>query len=380
MHLANHPLTVEDLRSLIAQHVGPCVSIYLPTRRGGGPDDRQRYEGLVRRARELLGEGRKNVATRDFLAPLAEQPDEFWREQLDGLAVFHARDLSASYALPAPVPELAIVADSFHIRPLLRLLQSNQHYYLLSLAQNHVGFFRGDADGLRPTRVPGLPKSLVDALGQEQDNEKTVSSHSTGSHGNMPMFHGQGKEDSSHDEDIARFVRAVDKALWPVLREEKAPLIFAATERLHPTFHSITRYAHVTQEGIHGNFETAALEQLHKRAWPIVQKRIEARGDEVHERYEKLVSRARALDEIRAIAQFAVQGRVGELLLAREARVWGTLDKASGELRLHGDQQQNDDDVLDDIAEAVLLRGGEVISFEQSKMPTKGPIAAILRW
>ena len=380
LEAASHTLSVEALRELISRHEPPCVSIYLPTRRGGGPDDRQRYDGLLRRARELLADDMKPGEVRDFLEPLENPGDAFWQEQQDGLAVFRARETTLAWALPANVPELVVASDSFHVRPLLRFLQSNQHYYLLSLAQNHVGFFRGDVDGLRGLRVPDLPRSLVDALGQE-DRQKTISMHSTGAHGNMPVFHGQGKEESSRDEDVARFLRVVDKALWPILRAEKAPLILAATERYHPSFQAITRYAHVAEEGLHGNFEKSSTEELHRRAWPIVERQLVEREGEICDRYQRLVSSGRALDELRAIAQFTVQGRVDELLLARDARIWGTLDRDTGALRLHGEEQQaHDDDVLDDIAEAVIVRGGSVVSLPQERMPTSAACAAILRW
>jgi hypothetical protein len=376
---ARHTLVAEDLRDLIGEHFPPCISIYLPTHRGGRAGDRLRFQGAVRRARMLLKERYPDVAP-EFFAPLEETSDRFLRGFLDGLAVFHSRDTTVAYALPIQVPELVTVADSFHVRPLLHFLQADRHFYLLSLGEKHVDFFRGDAGGLVPRRVPTLPRSLLEVLGPEE-RQRTISSHSTGSHGNMPMFHGQNKAESAHEEDLARFLRAVDNALWSVLCEEKAPLILAAVERLHPIFHAVTRYAHVTQEGIRGNFETASLGELHRRAWPIIQAYTEADMAEVHHRYRQAVPRGRALDEVRAIAQLAVEGRVWELLLARDAAVWGTLEEGSGDLQLsHWGQQGAEDDVLDDIAEAVLLRGGEVFSFEQDQMPTESPIAAILRW
>jgi hypothetical protein len=112
-----------------------------------------------------------------------------------------------------------------------------------------------------------------------------------------------------------------------------------------------------------------------------VQQDLGVREIEVLERYNNLVSRSRALDEVRAIAQFAVQGRVRELLLAEDARLWGTLDRNSGELHLHGEQHDaRDDDVLDDLSEAVLARGGDVYSLSPQRMPSMSSVAAILRW
>jgi hypothetical protein len=61
--------------------------------------------------------------------------------------------------------------------------------------------------------------------------------------------------------------------------------------------------------------------------------------------------------------------------------VWGRMDPASGELDLPAQRRsEQDDDVLDDVAEAVLARGGDVLSLEPARMPSKSPVAATLRW
>jgi hypothetical protein len=374
-------MTVEELRLLIAAHTPPCVSIYLPTRRGGGIDDRKRFDAQVLRARELLRVNLPEKRVEDLIAPLQTFASEFnWKETLEGLAVFRADDFSAEYRLPSSVPELAVASDSFHIRPLVSFLQTNQSYYLLSLNQNNVAFFRGSAGGLAPIDLRHLPRSLTEVLGIEH-HDQHVSKRSNGSMGHGAIYGGASKSDTSRDEDLLRFFRAIDKALWELLRDDSAPLVIAATERPMSMYRSISRYPHLASRGLVGNYSRSSSEELHAQAWPIVQQDLGVREIEVLERYNNLVSRSRALDEVRAIAQFAVQGRVRELLLAEDARLWGTLDRNSGELHLHGEQHDaRDDDVLDDLSEAVLARGGDVYSLSPQRMPSMSSVAAILRW
>jgi hypothetical protein len=372
-------MTVAELRNLIGKHTPPCVSIYVPTHRGGSPEDRHHFDGAIHSTRGQL----KELSARDLdplLAPIHElSTPEFWKSTSLGLAIFRSRDHFACYRLPTQVPELALVADSFHIRPLLRFLQSNQRYYLLSLSQNRVAFFKGGAEGLAPVDLDHMPRSLEGALGTE-DRERSIHVHQGSRGSSNPIYGGGSKSDSSRDEDLARFFRAVDRALWPVLSHETVPLILASTERELPLFRSISRYSHIAEEPLHGNFADARMEDMHAKAWPIVQRIVEERTDEVRKRYDALVSKARALDEIRGIASFAVQGRVYQLLLERDAHVWGKLDPANGALELHGATRVKGDDVLDDLAEAVLVRGGEVFAVEKARMPSKSPVAAILRW
>jgi hypothetical protein len=72
---------------------------------------------------------------------------------------------------------------------------------------------------------------------------------------------------------------------------------------------------------------------------------------------------------------------VGHLLIAQGTHVWGLMDRASGRI-VHRDEQHDtrDGDVLDDLAEATLAQGGEVVTLERAKMPGHSPAAAMLRW
>ncbi len=374
-------MTVEDLRTLVASHTPPCVSLYMPTHPRGSAEDKPQFDGAIREVREELSGAMSPNEAKKFVDPLEKlSTPSFWAEHAAGLVVFHSRDHTAVYRLPTPVERTLVVADSFHIRPLVRFLQSNQRYYLLSLSQNYVRLFKGSANGLAPVEVAALPRSLEAALGTEE-RERSVRTHFGASGGKNALYGGADKSDTSRDEDLLRFFRAVDAALWPLLRDEKVPLILAAPQRELPIYHSITRYTHVADKGLHGNFSEARMEDMHAKAWPIVQEIVDARTNEVRQQYDRLVSRSRALDEIRGIAKYAVQGRVHQLLLERDSRQWGRFDKSSGSIELHGkDRAQGDDDVLDDLAEAVLLRGGEVFAVDKARMPSKSPIAAILRW
>lgn len=374
-------LTAESVRSLASSRPPPCISFYLPTHGGRVAEDRSKLEGLVRRARQLLRERSWKGDPAVLLAPVESLAgSEAWAAELEGLAVFLSPGFHSRYRLPVAVPELLVVADSFHIRPLLGYVESNQHFFVLLLSQGHVGFLKGSAEGLVSAAPQGLPLSLEDALGQEE-REKSLSYHFGARGGRHPIYGGGGKSDSSRDEDLARFCRAVDQSLWSVLRDERAPLILAAPEREAALFRSITRYAHVAREVLGSDLGRSTIPEIHRRAWPVVQGIVAERESEVLERYDRSVSGARALDEVRAIAKFAIVGRVRDLILQRDANLWGRLDRETGDVALHGPRaNEAEEDVLDDIAEAVILRGGDVWSLEEERMPTKSPVAATLRW
>jgi hypothetical protein len=374
-------LTLEIVRSLASTHEAPCLSVYSPFYGGRRPDDAQQRERLLRRAREALGDRCPPKQRDELLAALASlSASAAQPEGARATATFVAPDFQVGYALPVEVPELVVAADSFHIRPLLGHVQANRHYFVLLLAQGHVGFFKGSAEGLIPVASGAVPRSLEDALGSE-DRERSVTYHSGARAGDSAIYGGEGKADTSRDEDLLRFCRAIDAVLWSVLREENAPLLLAASERLAAIYRSISRYAHSVRELLPADLGRATIAEIHARIAPRVEKLMGEREGVVLERYDRSLSGARALDDVRAIGRFAIGGRVRDLLLDRNTNLWGRLNRETGEVALFGQRPDDSaEDVLDDLAEAVMLRGGEVWSLDTARMPTKSSVAATLRW
>jgi len=382
----NRPLTLESLRLLASHRTAPCVSLYMPTHRHhrGGSEDRIRYKNLLVKTEKLLCGALPQSKVRERMSQLERlSTDEFWTRQLDGLAVFADGNGTADvkdFRLPSSVPELVVVAESFHLRPLLRHLQASSRYFLLRLSQNQAELLSGDANGLEPVEVPGLPSSLEDALGElVVEGHVNVRSNPGAERG--AFYHGHGMGKAPPPEDLLRYFRAVDAALWGELREQKEPLVLAAPVNCHTPYRSVSRYPHLLEEGLAGNHERTANDELHRLAWPLVRQHIGARLDRVLSTYQRWVSARRAIDGLEDVARCAVQGRVLDLLVAEGAHLWGLLDNQSGAVTLNERQTDHrDDDVLDDLAEAVLLRGGDVFAVPRERMPSASAVAALLRW
>ena len=126
------PITKKALAELTAVLEGPCLSIYQPTHRRH-PENQQdpiRYRQLVKALETSLRLHESAESAKSLLAPFEALDDDrdFWNHTLDGLAVLGAPGLFRVFLLRRPVAELAIVADSFHTKPLRRFLQSAGRY------------------------------------------------------------------------------------------------------------------------------------------------------------------------------------------------------------------------------------------------------------
>jgi hypothetical protein len=337
----------------------------------------------MRTTEGLLRKEYTNRDTKALLQPLEDLArDDFWRAQMGGLALFRSSDLLTHYRLPMRCPELAVVADSFHVRPLLLFLESNRYFYVLTLSQNRVSLYEGSPYSLCQVDLPELPKSLDETFGKEQ-REAALNAYDARPGASGAIYYGYGVPPEERvKEKLAAFFRVVDLALWDnLLRDERVPLILAGVGYHHPIYLSVSRYGYLVDQTVEGNFDYMTPEQLHSKVWPVAHNVFRVREEQMLDEYAARAMQGQTIEDLSAIAQATVSRRVGYLLIAQGAHVWGLMDRASGRI-VHRSAQQDtrDEDVLDDLAEATLAQGGEVIMLERARMPGHSPAAAMLRW
>jgi len=127
---------------------GPCLSLYQPTHRRHPENvqDTIRFKNLVRILERSLRQKYPTREVRPLLEPLNEVGSQFdfWNHAQDGLAILRSPHILRIYRLQRPVAELAIVADSFHTKPLLRIVQSADRYQVLGLSRATVKLYEGN--------------------------------------------------------------------------------------------------------------------------------------------------------------------------------------------------------------------------------------------
>ncbi|RPH70026.1 MAG: hypothetical protein EHM78_13020 [Myxococcaceae bacterium] len=98
-------------------------------------------------------------------------------------------------------------------------------------------------------------------------------------------------------------------------------------------------------------------------------------------RLERALVSGRAGIGLREVANAAIHGRVRTLLHAEGEHLWGKLDRTTGDLEVREEQLDTEDaEVIDDLSETVLLRGGDVFEVPRGALPNGSPVAAIYRY
>jgi Bacterial archaeo-eukaryotic release factor family 7 len=401
--------TRDDLRALLANQKTPCVSLFMPTTRGPKNQDKILWKNLLREAEErLLTQGHRPPEVSDLLAPARELLDNapFWLSVSTGLAAFLSPEMAHHYRLPATFKEEVVCADRFHVKPVVPLLTGDGPFYVLALSKKSVRLFQGSHYTAQEIGLPaGVPTSLEDALryGDEIAHDRQFRAHtvrtfpsSGGPAGTRTgVLHGQGPGVASAKDGLVEFCQRVDRGLHRFLHDKRAPLVLAADTVLMPVYRQANTYHHLLAEGVEGSPERLSAQELHDRAWPVVQPHFEEARERIAALYQQLAARQRAhvtndlaevlpvmypghtSNDLAEVLPAAYQGYIQYLFVARDREQWGTFDPANLRVAIHDRPEPGDEDLLNLAVVHALSHGATVWVVAPQKVPDNTPVAAV---
>ena len=402
MALPKVTITRDDLTSLLQPQEGLTLSLYHPTVQAAvEPEENSLHlKNLLTTAKTELGErgvGRKEIDA--LLKPAYDLLDEktFWQHHLKGLAVFVTRSGLRHFRLPFAVDEIVSIGDSVHLKPLLPVLNLQGHFFVLALAQDRVQMYRATEHSIEELDLEqwGVPTSLEEAL-RYDDLQKPELQHNPvagagrraagraqvgeGPQERKGFFHGHGEDGEDQRTRIRRFFNVLDDGLAKPLASETAPMVLAGVEYLRPIFKEVTDYDHVLDLGVDGNPEGLRPDEIHVKAWDIVQPHFRERIRIAKDRYNAGAARGTGSDDLADVLAAAHEGRVGTLFALRPAEAWGIFDLASRRAEVHAERGPGDVDLTDLACRQTLATGGEVFVLEEADMPSATPVAGVYRY
>lgn len=374
-----------DLRSLIARQGKWSVSLYIPTYRAGREQQQSpiRLKNLLAEAEtKLLASGIRKPEVEKLMRPAEELlwRDGFWRHQSDGLVIFLSNDFSVIYRLPAQFEELLVVANSFHIKPLLPLLGRGARFYMLALSLKNVRLFQGTPDMISEIAL-NFPTSMQEALWMDEP-ERYLNLHSgSASTQQGGIFHGHGV-DEDEKKNILRFFHEVNEGLNTLIVDKTVPMILAGVDYLLPLYREATTYQNILEDSITGNFDRENLNALHEQAWKIAKPIFEESQKKAFEKYRQLQGQqsTQATNDVSTAVKAAKFGQMETLFVPLGIQVWGRYDEANNKVILDSPPSPENEDLLDFAAAETILNSGQVFAVPREQMPDNGDLAAILRY
>ena len=355
----------------LARERGVCLSIFMPTT--PLTHDTQGERIVLKNLAKQALEQAQTIADKRQIWPMEQyleglQEDEgFWEFQAHGLAVLVTPESIRTYRLAHAVEEAAEVSDRFYLKPLVPSLQPKAAY-VLALSQKSVALYEFTASQqLDLVDVPDLPKDLSDATKRTLQRDRAPAGRLQGDEGAKVLQ--------------TQFLRAVEKAVHPVVSGSNMPLILATTASLQAIYRSVNHYDLLAEQSVDSSVEKMPEEELKQAVIPLVAELRQMRIQRWVDLYGQRKAESRASTDLATIAKAATYGQVSDLLVDADAVRYGTVSD-QGKITITEQRSAESYDLIDEIMDRVMENGGEVLAVRKDDNAPADlmPIAAVLRW
>lgn len=341
------------------QESGPYISLYLPIEADEAKKTaRIRFYGLLKKSRKLLATSLNETQVDQRLNSIEKAFDDLrWTSDSRGVAIFSNNNQIFSCVLDTEPPELAVVASSYHIKPLFAASLFEVSCFALAVTAKQVALYKVSRQGVVQLgyteresirEVDGYRKQFI---GQKPRIKESVERFLARA---AKRFH---KEFGFHAQEIAvlgpkiwrrRLAKDLCELKAIVFYEAELPADQQSLQKLLLNPLQRTFKQRMQQEAVHLATNTAGA----------------------------LLSRS-----LPEIAEASVLGRIQTLIVDRSANRWGVFDRSEARIALHHEQMNASDDcILDDIIEEVYRHRGEILFVDHKPDQVLAPFLAVLRW
>jgi len=348
--MAMKELMNHDLKLITEAHSAPMLSIYL-SKENSAVDVKAlsgKWKESLTRAEFFLLKDYTKSFVHNFMEPLWSSHVYEVLESLDkGLIVFFSSDSSWYLKVQSSINDLVVVADSFHIKPLIRIKNNESGFFLISMSSKAISVFLETNSHLFRLDTYRNPMILSDT-----DTNKVKP------------------------EDHREFVMQSALEINKTLAAYKLPIILAGVRDHLGHMRKYLDHSMILTESIVGNVERLKRDDIRQKCFEILTPYYYQKEEIAIAELDLAVKKNHAITFIEDIAISAVYGKIRKLFVMENKQLWGSLNKSTGEILISPRQtNSHDDDLLDDISQIVLNKGGEVIVLKNAHK-LKGFIAA----
>ncbi|MCX4774715.1 chemotaxis protein [Streptomyces sp. NBC_01260] len=366
-------LTAGLLQELRAAKPYPALSLTMPTHRRApeNAQDAVRLRNLVAAAGNRLDADPQ--VDRELRTAIKQQLDRAVaeidpRRALDSLVVLATADEYQIWQLPRTAPERVVLSDTYLTRNLVAAKAQARPFWALTVSADHASLFSGTADAAHEEHIGGFPLTAPREAPNPQREERIGDTPSTFS-----------------DEETRQFLRTVDEKLRGVLATDPRPLYLVglapALALLDEVGESTGAAAGRVTKGAPADTTPSDLLSELQPALEARQKRFAAEIDGKLDEARGRRAFAGGLDEVWAAVREARAGLVAvEEHYQQTVRVTEEhLEPVSGDAADPADEKVRED-IVDELVEAALDSGADVVFLADDSLKEHGRIAAALRY
>jgi hypothetical protein len=359
----------------------PVISIYVDThiKKPDRLENPIRFKNLVKEVQAALKD-KEFKGFKDLYALFKEMEEDalFWEGATESMAILADEEECIVYKLPINVSSLAVVSDSYYIKPILRSFQSYGRYHVLGLNRDRFIMYEADRFGIHAIELDPRVSTMEGVLGEEK-TQPHLSVASVG--GDQATYHGHGGAKDEKKVDTEKFFRYVDTYVQEQFsKAHKIPLILVGLDEHQGEFRKISKNSFLIDEGIKVDVDALDEKELHGKVQVVMTELFRQQLKEKMDAFAEAHAKDFGSDDVIQIGRAIAEGRVAALYLEENKVHPGQFDPVLGTVVQGNFEDPAVGDVYDDMAEIALNRGSEVLILERDEMPTERDIAAVYRY
>ncbi|WP_343702298.1 hypothetical protein [Chitinophaga sp.] len=375
-------MSKDDLAALAGYTADCCITLVMPTHRAGMEVNEQQ-DGIAFKTilqsvqQQLLQQGMRTDEVEPLLmhAFALANDETFWRRQLNGLAVFIAPDVFKYMKLPYAAEQQQYIQQTFDVSPLLPLFTAHEAFFVLVLNKRKAELFEANIFGMKKIRVKEFAMGIDDMVRSEgalQDNMDNTEG---------TAFHGEGTGKPTDRSNISMYMDEADQLMWnEALSTRQAPLLLAGVESLLPVYHHRSRYQHIADTYLPGNFEEENIQSLCTEARKKLQPYLEVRLQKALDRYNNSIATRLTSSMPETVIPACFYARAEVLFVQKGYHLWGHFNAMDNQLALRDVAEEGDVCMVNAAAVNAYLNGAEVFLLDKERMPNGAAIAALMRY
>ncbi len=338
-----------SLKSILLSSKGIHMTAYIKNT-SDLADTRLQIIDSIQVAKEYLTPVQSSDEIEAFLEPVYKLLDNtsLLKHFNDNIGIFRSSNSFRVINLPISLEHMCVIADSYHIKPLLKWVQSDQDFFILGISNKLASLYQGSKTSIR----------LIDSIEFNQlKNQKMTTSLKT--------------------EAIYEWI---NELLFSLTKQVSIPLYLAGDKKITDSLFKKIKYPLTCRKSLFSNFDEDILPDIIASARNSIEDDAKRKLDTAFIEFYLAEDSKLAQKNLFQISKAAVKGRIKKLIVADGVQIFGKIDRVTGGLLIHPtDLDHEDDDILDDLAQTVLANGGDVIVADHSKIPKGRMILAILK-
>ena len=341
-----------------------CITLILNTHRTKPDSEKDviTLKNLIKEAEERLFADENKQDAKILVEKLKELASDIdHSHNLESLILFVNEDIAQYTRLPIEVVDRVVIDHTFATRDLVRALHLETNYYVLLLSQHKV--------------------RLIQAF-----NDKVVREIST----DFPMENSQGSTGkanlsnaSKQSNLISEFFNRVDKAVNKIRREHPLPVLICTEES---NYHEYLKIADEKQSIFSTYLNRVNIDEkasiIVKEAWITVKEGVEETNNSRKAELKQAVSQNKFLSDTNEIWNAIKEGKVQTLFIEQGLFKPAVIEDnvisyISDNLR---NQKNVIDDIYDELIEANMNNGGDVVFLPKGELTKFNGFGAITRY